>query len=401
MRKITSILLALTILVSSLISTSYADTVKKTGLKDIKGYWAEKEIQSLYSKKIVSGLPDGTFNPLGNVSRGEYIKMLVTALGYETEKNTTSFKDLNYENYWAKKYIEAAVREGIIIPSEIGDEFWGTANITRYDMMVMTAKALKLKPSTKGSEFVDLDSSMKDAGYIIKLKEEYIAKGKWTKEGSLAIYPDELVTRAEGATLIARMLEYKENRAKYIEKAKYNETNSKGIPLRLFEYKATMGAPFELDRKEYVDELEELEEAESKEKIEEVLEYVKDDLNIDYTKLDKNKYIDKMMKNHQFGYYKPEATYNCLKKYKVKIQAEFKTDRELVTLLRVRGTMRVKFDKNTAQEYINMCWSSREMHPGHTYEIDVDFILSQNQEGIWHVGNNYWFAPVGKPVLIE
>ncbi len=53
-----------------------------TGLTDIKGHWAEGYIQYCYSQGIIAGRGDGTFAPNANVTTVEAAKMLLGAIGY-------------------------------------------------------------------------------------------------------------------------------------------------------------------------------------------------------------------------------------------------------------------------------------------------------------------------------
>ena len=53
-----------------------------TGLTDIKGHWAEGYIQYCYSQGIIAGKGDGTFAPNANVTAVEAAKMLLGAIGY-------------------------------------------------------------------------------------------------------------------------------------------------------------------------------------------------------------------------------------------------------------------------------------------------------------------------------
>lgn len=50
---------------------------------DIKGHWAEEIIDEIAAQEIVSGYPDGTFKPDATITRAEFLKMAVDALGFE------------------------------------------------------------------------------------------------------------------------------------------------------------------------------------------------------------------------------------------------------------------------------------------------------------------------------
>ena len=56
-----------------------------TDLKDIDGHWAEAYIKFCVSQGIVSGRGDGTFDPNNYVTTSEASKMLLVALGYNSD----------------------------------------------------------------------------------------------------------------------------------------------------------------------------------------------------------------------------------------------------------------------------------------------------------------------------
>ena len=53
-----------------------------TDLKDINGHWAEGYIKYCYSQGVIAGRGDGTFAPNANVTAVEAAKMLLVAIGY-------------------------------------------------------------------------------------------------------------------------------------------------------------------------------------------------------------------------------------------------------------------------------------------------------------------------------
>ncbi len=56
-----------------------------TDLKDINGHWAEGYIKYCYSQGVIAGRGDGTFAPNANVTAVEAAKMLLVALGYNSD----------------------------------------------------------------------------------------------------------------------------------------------------------------------------------------------------------------------------------------------------------------------------------------------------------------------------
>jgi hypothetical protein len=55
----------------------------KLSLTDIAGHWAESNIKKLVSLGAISGYPDGTFRPNNNITRAEFVTVLVKAFQIE------------------------------------------------------------------------------------------------------------------------------------------------------------------------------------------------------------------------------------------------------------------------------------------------------------------------------
>ena len=62
-----------------------AFTGTATDLKDVGGHWAEAYIKYCYSQGIISGRGNGIFDPNANVTTAEASKMLLVALGYNSD----------------------------------------------------------------------------------------------------------------------------------------------------------------------------------------------------------------------------------------------------------------------------------------------------------------------------
>ncbi len=105
--------------------------------------WAHEAIIALKEAGIISGKAEGLFAPNDNVTREEFVKMLVLALGLEiSTDNAPDFSDVNGDE-WFAPYVYTAYNNGIV--KGVGDGFGVGANITRQDMAVMCARALELK----------------------------------------------------------------------------------------------------------------------------------------------------------------------------------------------------------------------------------------------------------------
>lgn len=78
------------------------------------GDWADDGVQYLYSQGAVTGYADGSFHPNEYVTRAQFAKMLVSAMGWSIENPVVpTFSDVAADS-WAYGYIETAVAHSII-----------------------------------------------------------------------------------------------------------------------------------------------------------------------------------------------------------------------------------------------------------------------------------------------
>ena len=82
-----------------------------SGLTDISGHWAEEAIKYLVNAGIITGYTDNTFRPDRNISRAEFVTLLVRALGLSGDTQKL-FDDTR--EHWARENIAIAYANGIV-----------------------------------------------------------------------------------------------------------------------------------------------------------------------------------------------------------------------------------------------------------------------------------------------
>ncbi len=106
-----------------------------------KAQWAREAIEYLFSKDIVNGYGDGTYGVNDDVTREQFVRMLLTALNIklpETENN--KFTDV-VSDTWYTNYVNGAWVMGIV--SGVSETEFGVGQpISRQDMAVMCMRAL-------------------------------------------------------------------------------------------------------------------------------------------------------------------------------------------------------------------------------------------------------------------
>ena len=224
MRKFISYIMIITILVSIAAPILSADSA--LSFKDLntlgKKHWAYDTIMKLANAKVIGGMPDGTYQPEESVTREQFVKLIVEALTLDKTSRST-FDDI--DNSWAKQYIETAVKEGIIIPSEVGNSFRPTDPITRKDVAYMVARGLNIEPYKTWQPTSDYPYKDTYDPTIAKLYGEYLLNGV-IKDSLRYFEADRDMTRAEAAIVIDRVMEYKKDKAAYKALKKKELVNS-------------------------------------------------------------------------------------------------------------------------------------------------------------------------------
>jgi|HigsolmetaAR203D_1030402.scaffolds.fasta_scaffold07391_1 S-layer homology domain. len=150
-------------------------------LKDVKDHWAAEAIQKAIERGYVNGYEDLTFRPNAQVSRAEFIKMVVAAIGLDTSNVPQGSK-------WYDPYINAAIYNNLISTKEYESGDYNTP-MTRMEMARLSVRAIGLTASS-------------DAEYMYLATKNGLISG--VGDGKLA--ENETTTRAQAVTIIERIL---------------------------------------------------------------------------------------------------------------------------------------------------------------------------------------------------
>ena len=169
---------------------------------DIQGNWAYDSIKRLLGMGVVAGYTDGSYKPGNNVTRAEFAKIMVDAMGWKAETAPSlKFADASLIGDWAKGYVATAVSKGLI--AGYSDNTFKPANqITRAEIATIVVKAL--------GKTAEGTSAFTDASSIPAWAQGYVATA--VKEGIVAGYSDKTfkagnnATRAEAAKMTTNML---------------------------------------------------------------------------------------------------------------------------------------------------------------------------------------------------
>ena len=192
--------------------------------------WYYSYVTDLASKGIITGYPDGTFAPQGNITRAEFIKLLVQCMGYELTNNDV-FEDVTKDDPkdWYYTYVSAAADNKVISVEDYGKEFKGDEKIKREEVAALIIKATGAETGKYASPYVDTVDKNVVALYAICLMQGTVDD----KSGDRYFFPDWNITRAEVSTVFSRLLEYNADKDKFVKEkmAEYGITEMKLLSL--------------------------------------------------------------------------------------------------------------------------------------------------------------------------
>lgn len=186
--------------------TPVVETTPTTFSDVPKDYWAYDAIMAMYNKGVISGCDDGTFKPEDKVTREQFAKMLLLALGLPVnDVETPSLADSD-KNYWACKYVESAKQYFNTYMGVKGRTFDGSSFATREDMVCALVKAKGYDNETVDTK--RLPGIFKDAISLRTAKYVLIGYDKKLMQGydDGTFKPKGFLTRAEAVTILYRAI---------------------------------------------------------------------------------------------------------------------------------------------------------------------------------------------------
>lgn len=183
-------------------------SAKPVNFTDIDGHWAKDTIIEMYQANIIDGMSATEFSPNAQITKAQFIKLIVATLGLDTKDAYTGTCTDVAAAEWYAPYVQAAEKAGLIDANMIVDSKLNpTANITREEMAALVVAAAKSKSVDYAggdvSKFTDKDTiSAWASDYVAGAVKLEIVNGM--DDGSFA--PKAEATRAQAATMISRLL---------------------------------------------------------------------------------------------------------------------------------------------------------------------------------------------------
>jgi hypothetical protein len=175
--------------------------------------WAQDSIEALAARGVIDGTGEGKFQPTREVTRAEFLKMLMGAMELSDDKaaetSTSFFSDVE-EGAWYSSAIASAQKLGIVNGKDDGT-FGINDPITRQDMAVMVYRAaqlLKIDSKKEAPEAVEPFADLADVSvYAVDAVNTMQSIGLINGVGDGQFAPLAKSDRAQAAVIIYRLFQ--------------------------------------------------------------------------------------------------------------------------------------------------------------------------------------------------
>ena len=145
MKKLLALVLALVMSMSLV-------TISNAAFKDADKIDHTEAVEVMNALGVINGMPDGSFNPSGNVTRAEMAKMITIIMLGDIDAaafkgTTTDLTDIN--GHWAEGYIKYCYSQGVIAGRGDGT-FAPNANVTAVEAAKMLLVAIGYNATVQG-----------------------------------------------------------------------------------------------------------------------------------------------------------------------------------------------------------------------------------------------------------
>lgn len=190
------------------VTTSSVSSIKD--FADVpKDAWYYEPIMKLANAKVVNGYAaDNTFRPNNNVTRADFVLMLLRGMGVDTTQTPDSnFADVSSAKYY---YNAVGIAKAMGIASGDGTNFNPESNITRQDMMILAKKALEISLDTTISGDTSVLDKFNDkadiSAYAVDSLAAMVSEGIVNGMGD-GIAPKANTTRAQAVVIISKIMD--------------------------------------------------------------------------------------------------------------------------------------------------------------------------------------------------
>ena len=177
--------------------------------------WAKNYIIALYDLGVINGDGSGAFSPDRNVTREEFVKMLLLTFEVEIEEASRAPFDDVRAGSWFEPYVATASRLKLVNGIS-GTEFGTGRSISRQDMAAMIMRCLESKGITLDSREnnAQFEDRAEISGYAREAVENLRKAGILNGDADQNFNPNSFAKRAEVAKVLGMLIKAAEENLK-------------------------------------------------------------------------------------------------------------------------------------------------------------------------------------------
>ncbi len=186
--------------------SNYAVAFVVKTFDDLKSVpWAKKAIEAMASRGIINGTSEQTYDPNASIKRADFLALLIRALELRgNDQSVTMFSDVASSAYYYDA-VKIAKQLGIVEGTG-SNQFSPNSSISRQDMMVIAARAIKAagKALPAGGTL----SAFSDAGSVAAYAKDSataLVQAGIVEGSSGKLAPNGYLSRAEAAVILQRI----------------------------------------------------------------------------------------------------------------------------------------------------------------------------------------------------
>ncbi|MDQ1911400.1 S-layer homology domain-containing protein [Paenibacillus sp. GD4] len=198
-------------LINSLTNSTYSVIYNPREMNDVKGHWANADVNDMTSRLIIQGVTSTEFRPNAPITRAEFAAIATRGLGIQGTPYAGTFTDVS-ANSWYAGAVQAAVHYKLMDGYENGT-FRPDQNISRQEATAVLSRAAaiaKLKSELSSDEVHRLLSTFADGSDVASWAQTNVAaaislnlmNGRGDK-----LDLEATLTRGETAALVRRFLQ--------------------------------------------------------------------------------------------------------------------------------------------------------------------------------------------------
>ena len=175
---------------------------------DMNGHWGKEYVDYLSKKGVVEGDENNNFNPESSISRAEFSKMIMKAIGIGESAAEKLFDDVDLSDWYAEA-VTTAAKNGLICSELIeNNKYLPNKAINRQEIASMIVNAYKLL-ADQTPDSADIEE-YEDGNAVSAWANTYIKSamglGIINGDDMNRINPISNATRSEAAVMVYRLM---------------------------------------------------------------------------------------------------------------------------------------------------------------------------------------------------